>query len=104
MSKYRAIKTEVDGIKFDSKKEANRYDQLRLLEKARQISQLELQPSFRIEINGVKVCDYKGDFRYVEDGKTIVEDVKSEITRKLPVYRLKKKLMYAVYGIEILET
>jgi hypothetical protein len=100
-NKYRAIKTVVDGIKFDSKKEAGRYKGLRLLEKCGEITELTLQPRFDLIINDVKCGFYKADFQYVMDGKTIVEDVKG---MKTPVYNLKKKLIKAIYGIEIFET
>jgi hypothetical protein len=103
--KYKNIKTTVDGIVFDSAKEARRYGELKLLQRGRQISGLQVQPSFPIVINGVKVCTYKADFRYVTDtphvrGLVVIEDVKGMQT---PVYRLKKKLMLAVHGISVVE-
>ena len=103
MTKYRAIKTVVDGITFDSKREANRYSELLLMEKAGIIASLRLQPEFKCMVNGKKVCTYKADFEYlmVDDigpqgqiGYYIVEDVKGF---KTPVYRLKKKLVEACY-------
>lgn len=103
MIKYRNHKTVIDGVKYDSKKEAARHQELMLLERSGVISNLELQPVYRIEINGMLVCKYIGDFRYAENGKTVVEDVKSPITRKNPVYRIKYKLMQAVHGIKIKE-
>jgi hypothetical protein len=116
VSKYRNRKTEVDGIVFDSKKEAERYGELTLLEKAKKIEDLELQPKFPVEVNGQKICTYIADFRYKEKlyvnfaqedwhvgTADRIEDVKSEATRKLPVYRLKKKLVEAQYGITITE-
>lgn len=109
--KYRNVKTVVDGITFDSKKEANRWCELKLLEKAGEISGLKLQPEFPITINGQKVCKYIADFEYVDSEldlspvalRTVIEDVKSPATRKNSTYRLKKKLVEAVYGIEITE-
>ncbi len=101
--KYKNVKTFVDGISFDSRKESARYADLKLMQKAGEISDLTLQPKFDIVINGVKVCSYVADFSYVENGVKIVEDVKSEVTRKLPTYRLKKKLMKAVHSIEVRE-
>ncbi len=101
--KYKNVKTFVDGISFDSRKESARYADLKLMQKAGEISDLTLQPKFDIVINGVKVCSYVADFSYVENGVKIVEDVKSEVTRKLPAYRLKKKLMKAVHSIEVRE-
>ena len=101
-SKYGAIKTTVDGITFDSKKEARRYMELKHQEATREIFKLELQPKFDLAVNGVKVGVYRGDFRYLDyDGNTIVEDCKG---MKTPVYRLKKKLMKAIHNIDILET
>lgn len=109
-NKYRNIKTVVDGIKFDSKAEARRYSELKLLEKAGEINKLELQPRFDIKVNGTKICTYVADFAYEEDktdgyfGFTVsnkrVEDVKGI---KTPVYNLKKKLMKAIHGIDIKE-
>jgi hypothetical protein len=99
-SKYRNIKTEVHGITFASKKEAYRYCELKLLQRASEISDLELQPRYDIVINGMKVCTYVADFRYKESGETITEDAKGMLT---PMYRLKKKLMKACHGIEIKE-
>lgn len=101
MSKYHNIKRDVDGIEFDSIAEANRYGDLKLLVKAGIIHNLELQKPYSIEINGVKICKYIADFSYIsQDGKAVVEDVKGVRT---PVYRLKCKLMLAVYGIRITE-
>ena len=93
----------IDGVTFDSKKESARYSDLKLMHRAGAITDLTLQPKFDIVINGQKVCSYIADFSYVENGVTVVEDVKSEMTRKLPTYRLKKKLMKAVHSIEVRE-
>jgi len=102
MTKYHAKRTEVDGIKFASRKEANRYQELCLLEKAGEISHLILQPVWKLVVNEMLICKYIADFQYcTEAGDVITEDCKGVLT---PVYRLKKKLMKAVYGIEILET
>jgi len=101
VSKHKNVRTKVDGIKFMSKKEAARYGQLKLLLKSGMIESLELQPRFKIEHNGVKICTYVADFRYVENGKIVVEDVKGQI---LAMYRLKKKLVKAFYNIDIFET
>lgn len=103
MSKYRNHKVIINGIKYDSKKEAARHSDLLLLERAGQISDLKLQPVYKIEINGRLICKYIGDFEYIENGEKVVEDVKSPITRKNPVYRIKNKLMRAVHGIKIRE-
>jgi len=103
MSKYRNVKVEVDNIRFDSKAEAERYWDLKQLERAGEISDLELQPAYPLLVQGVKIAVYKADFRYVDgEGEIVVEDVKSEAT-KTPVYRLKKKHIKAQYGIDIVE-
>lgn len=100
-NKYNAAKTTIDGIEFASKREAKRYSDLKLLQRAGEISNLELQPSFPITINGQKVCTYKADFQYMTPNGMIVEDVKGF---KTPAYRLKKKLVEAVYqGVKITE-
>lgn len=101
-SKYRAVRTTVGGVTFASKKEAARYVMLKAMEQAGEISDLELQPSYPLKVNGVLICTYRGDFRYREkDGTVVVNDVKGFLT---PAYRIKKKLMKALYSIEILET
>ena len=102
-SKYKNKKVVVQGIIFDSQKEGYRYLELLSLEKAGIITNLERQVKYPFEVNNVKIGYYLADFAYKEGDKTYVEDVKSEFTRKLPVYRLKKKLMLACHGIEIKE-
>lgn len=108
MSKYNSKKTVVDGQQFDSKKEARRYQELLLLEKAGEIKNLSRQvkfvliPSQRDE-NGKVVereCSYKADFTYEEGIKTVVEDVKGFRTKE---YIIKRKLMLWQYGIRIRE-
>ncbi len=100
--KYRAKRTTVDGIVFASKKEAKRYGELKLLEKSGKISNLRLQPVFPMWVKGCNVGTYKADFQYfcAHHCREIVEDVKGYRT---PVYRLKKKIVEALYGIEIQE-
>lgn len=99
--KYRAKRTTVDGITFASKKEAKRYGQLRELEQAGRIVGLVLQPRFPLKVNGLLVTTYVADFEYSEGGVRVVEDVKGFRTRD---YILKRKMMLAVYGIEVRET
>ena len=102
-SKYGAKRTSVDGVIFDSAKEANRYAMLRLLEKAGKITNLQLQPEFKCMVNGNKICTYKADFCYDRNGENIVEDVKSKPTRT-PVYKLKVRLMAACHpDVDIVE-
>lgn len=109
-SKYRAKKTVVGDITFDSRAEAERYGVLVMLEKAGEISDLKRQVAFILEVNGTKICTYRCDFTYRLKGRSvngvaqqalIVEDVKGFRTRD---YVLKRKLMKACYGIDILET
>lgn len=102
MSKYGAKRTEVDGIVFASKAEARRYQELRLLERAGEIERLELQPRYPLVVNTVTIGTYVGDFRYLDtrNGRRTVEDVKGVRT---PVYRLKCKLVKALYDIDIVE-
>lgn len=103
-SKYRAKKADVDGIIFDSIAESKRYGTLKMLQQAGHITGLELQPVYRCEVNGKHVCKAIYDFRYTDDqGRVVVEDVKSKITAKQPVYRLKKKLVEAIHGIKVTE-
>ena len=91
-NKYRAVKTVVDGITFHSKKEAERYKILALLEAQGKIDNLRLQPRIALMVNGKKIGHYVGDFEYKHDGKVILEDVKSPATRT-PIYKLKKKIL-----------
>lgn len=102
-SKYNAVKTLVDGIKFDSRKEAKRYQELKLLERVGAIKELELQPRFLLQdkftLDGVthRKIEYVADFKFWDNGRRswIVEDVKGV---KTEVYKLKKKLFLKKYG------
>ena len=98
-NKYHNVVVELDGMKFQSTKEYRRYLYLRALQTAGEITCLNCQTPFELS-----VCVYIADFTYKKDGKLVVEDVKSAYTRKLQPYRLKKKLMKAEKGIDILET
>jgi hypothetical protein len=102
VTKYRAKPTTIDGIRFASKAEARRYQELKLLERAGEIHNLETHPKYTLSVNNQVICTYTADFRYEESGEVIVEDVKSRPTMT-PVYRLKKKLMKAIYDIDIKE-
>lgn len=102
--KYKNKKTILNGITFDSKKEASYYKVLKLKEKAKLIDRFEMQVKYDLVVNGQKIGFYKADFVTFKDGKVLeVIDVKSEMTKKLPVYRLKKKLLKAIYNIDIIE-
>lgn len=98
--KYGNKKTEFDGLKFDSRKEFARY---MILKQDAEVKDLQTQVTFQVEVNGVKVCKYIADFVYIRNGLEVIEDVKSEITRKEKYYRLKKKLFEAATGKKIIE-
>lgn len=106
-SKYRAKKTTVDGITFDSRKEANRYLVLKgmeddgAIEALRRQVRYELVPAFDVDGTHYRPVYYVADFVYVEDGKEVVEDVKGVRT---DVYKLKSKLFARRYGMSIKET
>lgn len=107
MSKYGNRKTKVDGITFDSAREAQRYRQLRLLERSGQIDTLTLQPKFtlipsqrRADGKAERPVVYVGDFMYREAGQFVVEDAKGFRT---PDYVIKRKLMLKEHGITVRE-
>jgi hypothetical protein len=102
--KYGNQPVTVLGQRFDSKKEAARWLDLRDLEIAGKISGLERQKVYPLRVNGTKIADYVCDFRYFENCRRMVEDVKSVATRKIAAYQMKRKLMFALYGIRIRET
>lgn len=102
--KYRNVPTEVDGRMFDSKREATRYANLLIEEQLGNISGLDCQVRFPLVVHGIDCGAYVADFTYLtRDGERVVEDVKSAATRKLPTYRLKRKLVWALYGLTIRE-
>lgn len=111
-NKHKNKKVEVDGIMFDSKREASRYTQLKALEVIGAISGLERQAPFilldSVVLDGRRksAVVYKADFIYRNEdtGLNVVEDSKSPHLRKHPVYRLKKHMMRLFHGIDILET
>lgn len=102
-SKYGAKRTTMSGRSFHSKGEAGRAAELELAEKAGVIRGLQFQVPFELRVNGMKVGAYVADFTYTRNGEPIVEDFKSPATRTA-AYVLKRKLMLACYGVEILET
>lgn len=100
-NKFGAVKTQVAGVTFDSKREAERYRHLRVLEAAGHISGLQLQPAFDLHApGGVKVARYVADFAYRDEAtqRLVVEDVKGV---KTPMFRLKAKWLKAEHGIEV---
>ena len=109
--KYRNQKVVIDGIAFDSKREAGRYQELKalasrnLIEDLRHQVPFELAPGVRFsnEKRAKPALRYVADFAYKLDGRLVVEDVKSAITAKAAAYRIKRHLMMAVHGIEVKE-
>ena len=108
-SKYRAVRTNVDGIVFASKKEARRYCDLKILECAGEIRDLELQPAFPFSINGRKVtfpsgrqAKYIADFAYFDVvlNRRVVLDVKG---MKTEIYKLKKAIVEAMFPDVVIE-
>lgn len=99
--KYRNRKTETEHGKFDSAKEAQRYAELVLLERAGAIAKLRRQVPFALVVAGVYIGKYVADMVYKEGEKLVVEDVKGF---KTEVYRLKRLLMLACHSIEVKET
>jgi hypothetical protein len=88
--KYRNTPTFVDGLRFDSKAEAKRYGELKILQFDRQIADLRCQVPFQLfGKNGKKICEWRADFAYTEGGKEVVEDVKGVATR---AFGIKAKL------------
>ena len=109
MSKYGNKKTVVDGITFDSQREAQRWFELRLLERGKEISNLMRQVPYQLipaqRINGKvveKAVDYIADFTYTDNrtGETVIEDAKGVRTKE---YILKRKMMLYFHGIQIKE-
>ena len=102
-NKYSARKTTFMGITFDSKWEAERWGELTAMERAGYIVNLERQIPYDISVNNMKICKYVADFRYTQvdeygNETKIVEDAKGVET---PEFKLKKKLMKAVFDIDI---
>lgn len=101
-NKFGAVKTDLDGIKFDSKQESERYAQLKILEKSGLITGLKLQPKFMLQEGFIKLgkrycpITYKADFAYydVQKGQSVVEDVKGFETKD---FKLKRKLFEYKY-------
>ena len=100
-SKYQAKITEVNGVKFASRREARRWSVLCQLQRAGEISDLCRQVSFALHApGGVKVTSYRADFTYMRNGALAVEDAKGVVTE---LYRIKKKWLAAEYRIDIVE-
>lgn len=108
-NKYRNERVEYDGLKFDSKREAARWGELRMLEKLGQISMLRRQVAYEL-VPAVKFAGARArkpairliaDFEYVERGVKVVEDVKSPVTAKLPAFQMKRHMMLHTHGIDL---
>jgi len=109
-ARWKATPITVDGRRFPSKREAKRYGELMLLQRAGEISDLQLQPAFPVQINGKPFCVYHADFAYKANSsestkgcERIVEEVKSSGTRKDPSYRLRRKAAELYHGITVEE-
>jgi len=110
--KYGAQSVTVDGHRFDSKAEAKRYGELKMLERAGEVWNLKVHPRFDLHArfmpnsdnahkHVVKIGVYEADFQYeADEGQLLIEDVKGVPT---PLYRWKKKHFEAEYGMEITE-
>lgn len=104
-SKYGNKKCEKDGFVFDSLKEMRRYVYLSDRLRRGEITDLEVHPLYRITVAGInrEVFRYTPDFRYRENGELVVEDVKGRQATKTEAYGLRKRLLWAIYGIKIRE-
>lgn len=100
LPKYHNQPVQQDGMEFDSKLEAKRYRELKLLQKSGSISRLEFHRHWDLHVNNINIGYYEADFTYQENGKTVIEDTKGV---KTALYRWKKKHVLAEYGIEIRE-
>lgn len=117
--KFRNKPEKVDGIKFQSRKEARRYEELLMAEKMGLISELKVHPRFPINLdnwvtpNGqiighAHICDYIADFSYLKNGRRVVEDTKGKDPRtgwntRTEAYKLKKIMMRIINGIDVVE-
>ena len=99
--KFNAIVVTTDEGRFDSKMEYQRYLTLKLMERAGEISGLQRQVRYELTAGGIQICTYVADFVYKKQDATVVEDAKGF---KTPEYRLKRRLMKEILGIDILET
>ena len=104
-SKYGNKKTTIGNEKYDSRKEARRYLELKRLEEQGEISELRKQVKFELipKQDGERAVRYYADFTYIQNGELVVEDVKSPVTRENGVYVIKRKLMLYKHGISIKE-
>lgn len=112
-SKLKNKKTEVDGITFASKREAKRYLELKAMQEAGEVTELQLQVKFPLlpkqrtaEGKAIRAVDYVADFVYMKDGQKIVEDSKgyrNPQAASYAIFVLKKKMMKYFHNIDIME-
>lgn len=102
-NKYNAVRTTVDNIAFASKREARHYADLKLLERAGEITHLECQPVFKLIVNDILINTYTADFSYFDrrDRRLHVVDVKSKPTAEKRDFKRTCKLMKALYQIDV---
>ena len=98
-NKYNARRTVIDNISFDSMAEARRYGELKILERAGEVSDIKVHPVFPVEVNGIQVCKVILDFTYTDKhGCTVHEDTKGNDTA---MSRLKRRMVEAAYSIDV---
>lgn len=98
-NKHGAKAIRVDGIRFDSLLEANRYGELKILERAGEVSDIKVHPVFPVEVNGIQVCKVILDFSYTDkNGCQVHEDTKGQDTA---LSRLKRRMVEAAYSIDV---
>jgi hypothetical protein len=104
-NKYRNAPVRVDGILFASKHEARRWRELLAMQAAGYIKELRRQVAFTLSVNDIRITSYRCDFQYIEaaSGERVIEDAKSDMTKRIEAYRIKRRLMKAVLGIDVKE-
>lgn len=99
--KFGNVKVTVADGTFDSQKEYRRWCELKLLERGGAIRNLEHHVPISIDVNGQHICKYEADFTYFENNERVIEDCKGSTATITDVFRLKRKLIRALYGVEI---
>jgi len=101
--KFRNRPVVIDAIRFDSQAGGEHYVWLKAEQAAGRIRELAVHPVYYLVVNDQPICRFVPDFRFVRDGQTIVEDVKSPVTAALRVYQMKKRLLAALHGLTVVE-